>query len=91
MPLTLLARRLGWADDTRGCEQFLRSVGTVPSRASGSSEAQLDTKAALHTLADCKGSIADLAPLLGGGAGALLGMLGSMPQGLGGRRKTGGW
>ena len=47
--------------------------------------------AALHTLADCKGSIADLAPLLGGGAGALLGMLGSMPQGLGGRRKTGGW
>ena len=52
LPLTLLARRLGWADDTRGCEQFLRSVGTVPSRASGSSEAQLDTKAALHTLAE---------------------------------------
>ena len=52
LPLTLLARRLGWADDTRSCEKFLRSVGTVPSRASGSSEAQLDTKAALHTLAE---------------------------------------
>ena len=51
LPLGVLARRLGWDDDLRGCVQFLRSLGTVPAMASGRAEPELDTKAALHTLA----------------------------------------
>ena len=52
LPLSLLSARLGFgADDARGCEAFLRSVGAVPARASGKDEPELDTRAALRTLA----------------------------------------
>ena len=52
VPLELLTRRLGWNGDERGCERFLRALGTVPARASGRPEAELDTRAALRTLGD---------------------------------------
>ena len=51
LPLSLLARRLGWQDDVRGCETFLRTLGAVPAAASGKLEAELDTRAALRALA----------------------------------------
>ncbi len=50
VPLSLLAKRLGWGDDTVECERFLRSVGTVPAAASGMPERMVDTRQALKTL-----------------------------------------
>ena len=52
LPLGLLSRRLGFADDVAGCDKFLRSLGTVPARASGSSDPEIETRSALRTLGE---------------------------------------
>jgi hypothetical protein len=51
LPLELLTRHLGFADDdSRGCQRFLRSLGTVP--APSSSGIELDTRLARKTLSE---------------------------------------
>jgi hypothetical protein len=50
LPLLVLSRSLGFADDTRLCERWLRTLGAVPSYRSGKNELEIDTKMALSTL-----------------------------------------
>jgi len=50
LPLSVIARRLGFGADARACEQWLRSLGTVPAASSGKPELELDTRASLRTL-----------------------------------------